>query len=208
MTSLDLSVQRAVIADRIIPRTLAADAVLVLGGAAFTALMAQLVVPMWPVPITGQTLAALLVGASLGWARGASAMVLFALVGVLGAPISAANAQGAHPAGIAWLTSPSFGYVVGMILAAGVVGWLAERKWDRRVLKAIVAFLAGEVVVYAVGLPWLAVSLAGLGLPHDAGAVLASGLTPFLLGDAIKALAAGALLPAAWWLVRRARRED
>jgi len=207
MASSVSAAPRPVIIDRVVPRTLVADVVLVLAGAAFAALMAQVVVPMWPVPFTGQTLAALLVGASLGWARGASAMTVYALVGILGAPISAVNAQGVHPAGTAWLTSPSFGYVVGMILAAGLTGWLAERRWDRHVLKAVVAFLAGEVVVYGVGLPWLAATLGGLGLPNDPGTVLAQGLAPFVVGDLIKAAVAGALLPAAWLLVRRIKKD-
>lgn len=206
MASNVFAAPRPVIVDRIVPRTLVADVVLVLAGAAFAALMAQLVVPVWPVPITGQTLAALLVGASLGWARGMSSMVVYALAGILGAPVAAVTAQGVHPAGAAWLTSPSFGYVVGMILAAGIVGWLAELRWDRHVLKAIAAFLAGEIVIYAVGLPWLAATLAGLGLPHDLGTVLAGGFTPFVIGDLVKAAIAAALLPAAWLLVRRVKR--
>jgi len=207
MASPILVAPRPVLADRLVRRTLLADVVLVLGGAAFAALMAQLVVPMWPVPITGQTLAALLVGASLGWARGMSSMVVYALAGILGAPVSAV-AGGIHPVGAAWLTSPSFGYVIGMILAAGVVGRLAELRWDRHVLKAVVAFLAGEVVIYAVGLPWLATVLGGLGLPNDPGSVLASGFVPFVIGDIVKAAIAGALLPVAWLLVRRVKRED
>ncbi|OJX63367.1 MAG: hypothetical protein BGO95_00445 [Micrococcales bacterium 73-13] len=192
---------RTVIIDRIVPRSIATDALLVVAGAGLTAALAQLVVPMWPVPITGQTLAALLVGASLGWARGAAAIALYAVVGLLGAPISAPTADGGHLSGLAWLGAPSFGYVIGMVLAAALVGWLARLRWDRTIWMALLAFLAAEVVIYAVGLPWLAAVTRGT--PEQ---VLAWGLTPFLVGDAVKALIAGALLPAAWWGVRRLER--
>lgn len=192
---------RVVIVDRIVHRSLASDIALVVTGAALTAALAQVVVPMWPVPITGQTLAALLVGASLGWVRGASAIALYAVVGLLGVPISAPTIDGGHLTGLAWLAAPSFGYVVGMVLAAALVGWLAQLKWDRRIWLALAAFLAGEVVIYSVGLPWLAVVTHGT--PEQ---VLAWGLTPFLVGDLVKALIAGAMLPAAWWAVRRVRR--
>lgn len=201
MTSTATAASRLVIVDRLISRSLVSDIVLVVAGAGLTAVLAQLVIPMWPVPITGQTLAALLVGASLGWVRGASAIALYAIVGLLGAPVAAPSAGGGHLSGLAWLAAPSFGYVVGMILAAALVGWLAQLTWDRRIWLAVVAFLAGEAVIYAIGLPWLAAVTHGT--PEQ---VLAWGLTPFLVGDLVKALVAGALLPAAWWAVRRSRR--
>ena len=200
MTSTTVA-SSTVIIDRVIPRSVVMDIVLVVAGAALTAGLAQLVIPMWPVPITGQTLAALLVGASLGWVRGASSIALYAVVGLLGAPISAPTASGGHLTGLAWLAAPSFGYVIGMILAAGLVGWFAQLRWDRVVWKAIIAFLLGEIVIYAVGLPWLAAVTRGT--PEQ---VLAWGLTPFIVGDLIKAAIAGALLPAAWWVVRRVKR--
>lgn len=190
-----------VIIDRVIPRSIVMDVVLVVAGAALTAGLAQLVIPMWPVPITGLTLGVLLVGASLGMVRGLAAIGLYAVVGLLGAPISAPTASGDHLTGMAWLMAPSFGYVIGSVLAAALVGWLAQLKWDRIVWKAIIAFLAGEVVIYAVGLPWLAAVTGGT--PEQ---VIAWGLTPFIIGDVIKAIIAAALLPAAWWAVRRARK--
>lgn len=200
MTSTASVAPRPVIVDRIVPRSVAMDIVLVVLGAALTAALAQVVIPMWPVPITGLTLGVLLVGASLGMLRGVAAVGLYALVGLLGAPISAPTTDGGHLTGMAWLTAPSFGYVVGSVLAAALVGWLAQLRWDRKIWKAVVAFLAGEIVIYAVGLPWLAAVTNGT--PEQ---VIAWGLTPFLIGDAIKALIAGALLPAAWWGVRRAK---
>lgn len=202
MSSVAAVSLRPVLVDRAVPRTLAGDVVLVAAGAAVTAALAQLVVPMWPVPITGQTLAVLLVGASLGMVRGAAAIGLYAIVGLLGAPVSAPNADGAHLSGLAWLAAPSFGYVVGMVLAAALVGWLAGLRWDRVVWKAVIAFLAGEVVIYAVGLPWLAVATGA-----EPAQVLAWGLAPFVVGDLVKAIVAGALLPAAWWAVRRTSRD-
>ncbi len=190
-----------VLIDRVIPRSIAMDIVLVVVGAAFTAALAQVVIPMWPVPITGQTLAALLVGASLGWVRGASSIALYAVVGLLGAPVSAPTTDGGHLSGAAWFAAPGFGYVIGMILAAAFVGWLAQRRWDRRIVQAVFAFVAGELIIYAVGLPWLAAVTHGT--PEQ---ILSWGLTPFLIGDVVKALIAGALLPAAWWAVGRIRR--
>jgi len=198
MTNTAAASPRLVIVDRVIPRSLVSDVVLVVAGAGITAALAQVVIPMWPVPITGQTLAALLVGASLGWLRGAGAIALYAVVGLLGAPVAAPSADGGHLTGLAWLAAPSFGYVIGMVLAAALIGWLAQLRWDRRVWQAVIAFLAGSIVIYAVGLPWLAAVTQGT--PEQ---VLAWGLTPFLIGDLVKAVIAGALLPAAWWAVRR-----
>ncbi len=195
------STYRQVLADRLVPRSIVADVALVVGGAGLTALLAQLVVPMWPVPITGQTLAMLLVGASLGWVRGASAIALYAVVGILGAPISAPLDDGTHLTGLAWIGAPTFGYVIGMVLAAALVGWLAQLRWDRHVAKAILIFVAGEVVVYAVGLPWLAVVTGAT--PQE---TFEWGLTPFIVGDVIKAAIAAAVLPAAWALVRRVKK--
>ena len=84
-----------------------------------------------------------------------------------------------------------------------LVGWLAQRTWDRRIIGTLVSFLAGSAVIYAVGLPWLGLSLAQLGLPHSVNATLQAGLYPFIIGDTVKALIAAALLPAAWQLTSR-----
>lgn len=209
MSTLSLAPRRTVLADRVLPRHLAVDAALVLGGAALTALLAQVAVPMWPVPMTGQTFAVLLVGTVLGSLRGALSMVVYLVAGVLGAPVFA---QGAHGN---LLALPSGGFIVGFIAAAALVGWLAQRQWDRRIVGTVVSFVAGTVVMYAFGLPWLAVSLASLGpavwhgaLRYDsvAAATVGTGLLPFLVGDAVKAVLAGLLLPGAWALVDRADR--
>lgn len=179
-----------VLAD-LIPGALARDALLVAGGAGFVGLLAQVAVPIpgTPVPITGQTLGVLLIGAAFGWRRAAATIALYAIVGLLGVPWFSHGTSG---------YTASFGYVIGFFLAATAAGWLAERGADRKVLKALPAMLAAEVIIYAAGLPWLAVA-AGYSITET----LEKGLVPFLLGDAVKALLAAGLLPAVWALTGR-----
>jgi biotin transport system substrate-specific component len=191
MTSLSLAPNRPVLADRVLPRSLVVDGALVVGGAALTAGLAQVAIPLWPVPITGQTLAVLLVGASLGAARGALSMVLYALVGLVGVPV-----YSDHTAGAAVLLGPTGGYIVGFVLAAAFTGWLAQRQWERRFLAGMAAFVAGSGVVFLVGLPWLK---AELGLSWQQ--TIASGLTPFIVGGVVKAAVAAFVLRGAWALV-------
>lgn len=158
------------------------------------ALAAQvvIVVPLTPVPISGQTLAVLLVGGALGARRGAAATAVYLGLGAAGAPFFA---DGSH--GIGVLLSATGGYLVGMLAAAAVVGWAADRSWDRRLATSAIAMLVGSAIVYLVGASWLAVIL-GL----DAAAAFDLGVAPFLLGDLLKLALAGALLPAAWRVVR------
>jgi biotin transport system substrate-specific component len=164
---------------------------------------AQITIPLWPVPITGQSFAVLLVGASLGPIRAAIATSAYLLLAVAGLPILAAQPDGSHTTGLAVLALPTLGYLVGFIVASVALGWFAKLAWDRKVLKAVVSFLVAEVIVYACGLPVLAAYLAANGIPAEAGTVLALGFTPFIIGDLIKALLAGALLPLTWKLVNR-----
>ncbi|SKA79449.1 biotin transport system substrate-specific component [Agreia bicolorata] len=185
-----------VLADRLLARSRVTDVALVMVGAFVVAALAQVEIPLWPVPVTGQTLAVLLVGTALGAARGASAIVVYTLAGLAGAPVFAG-----FTGGLLALTKPSFGFVLGFIAAAALVGWLAERRWDRKPFSALVALLAGTVVPFAFGLPWLAVSLAALGLPSDLNAVLVAGVYPFIIGGVVKWLIAAALLPLAWKLL-------
>jgi biotin transport system substrate-specific component len=199
MTTLAPSSRHLVLADRVFGRTLALDAVLVVAGAALVTILAQVSIPLQPVPITGQTLAVLLVGSTLGWARGGLALVLYAVLGLVGLPVYAPQDDGSHLTGLEAFVSPSFGYIVGFIISAALVGWLAERQWDRKVLKALVTFAAGSLVVFAVGLPWLAVVLGRLGAPNDLQSVLVAGFYPFIIGGIIKAVIAAGLLPLAWW---------
>ena len=201
MTTLAPNLRRTVLADRVFPRTLVMDIVLVVAGAALVTVLAQVAIPLWPVPITGQTLAVLLVGSTLGWARGAISMVLYAVLGLVGVPV---YSDGSHGAGV--LFGATGGYIVGFIVSAALVGWLAERQWDRKILKAIVTFVAGSVVVFAIGLPWLAVVL-----HTDLPTTLQYGLYPFIIGGIIKAAIAAGLLPLAWWgadRIAKKRAED
>jgi biotin transport system substrate-specific component len=165
---------------------------LVIGGSLFVAASAQIQVPMWPVPMTMQTFAVLLVGAAYGSRLGAATMLAYLAEGAAGLPVFAG-----FSGGIGVLQGPTVGYIVGFIFAAGVVGWLAERTWDRNVLTTAVAMLAGNVLIYVPGL----IVLAGF---VGADKVVAYGLAPFLLGDAIKLALAAALLPAAWKIVGKA----
>ncbi|MFF9284406.1 biotin transporter BioY [Streptomyces griseosporeus] len=178
-----------VLAD-LLPASRVRDAALVLGGAALTGLAAQISVPIpgTPVPVTGQTFAALLVGTSLGAGRGFLSLALYALAGIAGVPWFAGGGSGA--------AAPSFGYVLGMLLAATVVGALARRGGDRNVWRTAGTMLLGEAIIYAVGVPYLA-----LATGMTASAAIAAGLTPFLIGDALKAALAMGLLPTAWKLV-------
>ncbi|OIJ90272.1 biotin transporter BioY [Streptomyces colonosanans] len=180
-----------VLAD-LLPDSRVLDAGLVLGGAVLTGLAAQISLPIpgTPVPVTGQTFAALLVGTALGAGRGFLSLALYALVGMAGVPWFAGGASGAGGA--------SFGYVLGMLLASTVVGALARRGADRSVLRTAGVMLLGEAIIYAVGVPYLAV-VTGMSLT----AAIAAGLTPFLIGDVLKAALAMGLLPTAWKLVRK-----
>jgi len=198
---LTLAPTRSVLVDNIGARSVAANITMVIAGAALTAAAAQLVIPMWPVPITGQTFAVLLVGTTLGALRGALSMVLYIALGAIGLPIFTQGSAGWHV-----IAGPTGGYLVGFVLAAVLTGWLAQRSWDRKVVGAGVAFLAGTVVIYAVGLPWLSVALGQLGYPNDLSATLQAGLFPFVPGDILKAVAAGVLLPVTWKLVSRAKK--
>jgi biotin transport system substrate-specific component len=175
--------------------TLLTDVLLVLGGTGFVAVAAQVSIslPFTPVPITGQTFAVVLVGAALGALLGLASLGLYLFVGALGAPV---YADGNH--GWDVLTGPTGGYIIGFVLAAVLTGWLAQRHWDRRFSSAVAAMLSGNVVIYLVGLPWLAAKLdTGLEKTFELG------LYPFVVGDLLKLYLAGALLPGAWLLVQR-----
>ncbi|MGW1538869.1 biotin transporter BioY [Streptomyces sp. NPDC002309] len=180
-----------VLAD-LLPASRVRDVALVVGGAVLTGLAAQLAVPVpgSPVPVTGQTFAALLVGTALGAGRGFLSLALYGLAGVAGMPWFAEAGSGA--------AAPSFGYVIGLLLAATAVGALARRGADRSPWRTAGVMLLGEAIIYAVGVPYLA-----LATGMSASAAIAAGLTPFLIGDALKAALAMGLLPAAWKLLDR-----
>ena len=190
--------RRLVLAD-VLPGDRVRDVVLVVGFAAFTGLAAQLAIklPFTPVPITGQTFAVLLGAAALGWRRALAGMVLYLALGLT--PWVPWFAEGSGGADM--LQAPSFGYIVGFLVAAALVGWLAERGWDRTPPRTVVTMVAGNLVIYAFGLPFLMATL-DVGLATG----LELGVTPFLAGDALKILLAAGLLPGAWALVGRRER--
>ena len=201
MSTFPSALGRPTLADRLIRRSIDSDIVQDYAGALFTAALAQVTIPLWPVSITGQTLAVLLVGSALGAVRGATSLATYALIGVLGLPVFAPNDDGSHLTGMAALTAPSFGYIIGFILSAALVGWIAERAGDRKILGAVLSFLGGTVATFAVGLPWLAISL-GLTLAQT----LEFGLYPFIIGGLIKAGIAAIIIPGVWAAL--ARRKD
>jgi len=187
----------AVITGRALPRSRATAVLLVLTAAALTAAAAQWRVhlPFTPVPITGQTLAVLLTGAALGWRLGAAGQGLYVAAGALGAPVFSDGAGGVEV-----ITGAVGGYLIGFVFAAGLVGRLAERGNDRSFSTMFTAFTAGSVVIYGFGVAGLMMSTG-----WSVVAAVEKGVVPFLLGDLIKACAAGLLLPAAWRLLGRRR---
>lgn len=187
--TIQLSSQAALI-DRVIPRSAINNVALILSGAVFTAYAAQLVIPMWPVPITAQTLAVLLVGSVLGATRGAISLIVYFSMGAVGLPVFSAATSLSF--------GPTFGYLVGFIAAAAVVGYLSQRGWHKSVAGVLGSFAIANSVIYLFGLPWLAFVLGSLGAANDLASVAAAGLAPFILGDVIKMTVAAALLPLAW----------
>ena len=166
----------------------------------------RVTLPTSPVPITLQTLSVLLVGGALGLRRGVLAVALYLLLGLF-LPVYAGGASGLGTfihSGTAghWVLGATGGYLLGFVLAAGVVGRLAELGWDRHVGGAVSAMLVGNVLVYAIGVPWLMAATA-----MDFGTALEKGAYPFLLWDMVKLAFAGILFPIAWWLVGRGTGE-
>lgn len=178
-------------------RSLVTSGLLVSAGVVLVAVSAQVSIPLWPVPITGQTLAVLIVGAALGPLRGGLSLGLYALVGLLGLPVFAD-----WTGGFAAVGKPSFGFIIGFIPTAILVGWLAQREWDRHVVRATALFLMASAIPFVFGLPYLAVALGALGLDNSVGTVVATGLLPFIPGGIVKAILAGLIVPAAWRGVR------
>lgn len=166
---------------------------LVLGGSLLIALCTQIAVG-FPVPWTGQTFAVLMVGALLGSRRGALSVLAYLLQGLVGLPVFSHGR-----AGLAVFFGPTGGYLIGFMLAAYIVGRLAERGWDRRPAGTVLAMVFGNIALYSCGLAWLACLVHLLGQPL--GNVLAIGLYPFLPGEVVKIALATALLPAGWKLI-------
>lgn len=192
-------------------RQFARDAALVAGFAVLTALSAQVRFQLGftPVPISGQTFGVLVAGTALGWRRGALSQAIYWVAGIF-MPVAwyAGDTTGTSVhAGWEMATGATAGYFAGFVLAAAVVGYLAESGQDRNLATSIPAMLAGTAVIYACGVLWLAYDL---GIPVSSAEgddAIALGLTPFLVGDALKLLLAGALAPLAWRGVQRFRND-
>ncbi len=173
------------------------DAALVLGGALFVALFAQLSIrlPFTPVPITGQTFAVLLVGGALGTVCGSLSMGLYALMGIIGLPVYADHAHG-------WsiVSGATGGYIFGFLVAGALVGYLADKGWDQRFATSGTMMLIGNTFIFLFGCIWLQHVL-----HTNLEKTLEYGLYPFVPGEILKLYLAAALLPGAWALVRKIR---
>ena len=176
------------------------EAILLSAGVLLVALSAQVTVhlPGTPVPISGQTFAVLLVGSAYGAIRGV-ATLLYLAVGIVGLPVFSSGTSGWEQ-----VSGATGGYLVGMLVAAGLVGLLAQHGLDRRFSSAVASMLTGNVVIYFFGLIWLYHELPNATFTST----LNAGLYPFIVGDLVKTYLAGALLPGAWTLVRRVRGEQ
>ena len=195
MTTLALALPPARAAERPLYRV-----GVVIAGSLLVAVLAQVQfhLPFTPIPVTGQTLGVLLVGAALGPELAVASMLLYVAEGAVGLPFFAGEGHGWS---ILTLSSASGGYLWGFVAMGAVVGALARRGWDRTLRSSISAMLVGEIVLYAIGVPWLAAA-AGIGIER----ALVLGLYPFVVGDVLKLLAAAGLLPAAWRLTRPSER--
>ena len=183
----------AVLGSRVLPRSSVISLTMIVGFALLTALLAQwrIHLPFTPVPITGQTLGVLLAGAALGSRAGAASQGLYWILGAVGLPFYAGGTGGWEHA-----TGSTAGYLAGFLVAAWVVGRLAESRQDRHVLTSVPAMLTGSVIIYAFGVSWLMISLQA-----DLPQALEWGFTPFVVGDLLKVGAAGTLLPGIWKLL-------
>jgi biotin transport system substrate-specific component len=169
-------------------------AALVVFGSLLLAVSAQFKIPLYPVPVTGQTLVVLLIGMTYGPRFGGITMVAYLFEGAIGLPVFAGGA-----AGMAVLFGPTGGYLLGFLLAAVAMGYLAERGMGRSVVSTVIAMVIGNMVIYLCGASWLA-SFIGF------GKAMAAGVLPFLYGDALKLAVAAGLIPLAWRAVKAAQK--
>jgi len=170
--------------------------ILVIAGTLALTLSAKVHVPFWPVPMTMQTFVVLVIGLAYGWRLGAATVALYLAEGALGLPVFSGTPE--RGIGIAYMMGPTGGFLVGFVAAAAVAGWLAERGFDRSIATTALAMLVGNIVIYALGLAWLA-GLIGI------EKALQFGFYPFLAGDAAKLALAACLMPLAWKAVAALR---
>jgi biotin transport system substrate-specific component len=170
------------------------NAALALGGTVLLWLSAKIQIPLYPVPVTMQTLVVLVLGVAYGWRLGVATMALYLVEGAIGLPVFAGGWS--EGAGFHNLYGPTAGYLFGFVVAAGICGRLAERGWDRSLWTAAAAMVIGNLIIYAMGLAWLALQI-------GAADAVKYGLMPFLLGDALKIVLGACGLPAAWQVLGR-----
>ncbi|MDA0362577.1 MAG: biotin transporter BioY [Proteobacteria bacterium] len=151
---------------------------------------AKIQIPFYPVPVSMQTLVVLMIGMAFGWKLGGATVALYLAEGLAGLPVFAGTPE--KGIGFAYMVGPTGGYLFGFIIAATVVGWLAERGFDRNIILTAVAMLVGSTIIYIPGVLWLG-SIVGWDKP-----VLQWGLIPFLYGDALKLVLAALLMPTLW----------
>lgn len=187
---------RPTIVDALFSRSVYSDIALVLSGVVLTALAAQIQIPISPVPFTFQTLAVLLIGASYGFARAGITMATYALAGLVGIPVFAGYSKGPEV-----LLGATGGFILGFIFAAMLTGYLAERGWSKSAWKMFLNFSLGSILIYALGVPVLAMIAFNSDLLEATIFML-----PYLAWDALKALIAGALLPSAWLVVGKIKK--
>ena len=195
-----MSIQSSSLRATVFPRTSAlTQALFVVGGIGFIALLAQISIPVpgSPVPVTGQTLAVLLIGTTYGARLGFITFASYLLAGIAGAPIFAHSATSANH-GIARLTGATGGYLVGMLVASLLLGYLADRKADQKFKTSFPALLLGDLVIFAFGLTWLHASL-----DMTWSATFKAGFTPFILGEALKIAITATSLPLVWRRISR-----
>lgn len=176
------------------------NTILALIGTALIAISAKIQVPMWPVPMTMQTFAVLVIGMAYGPRLGFATLILYLAEGAAGLPVFASGG------GLAYFAGPTTGYLIGFAVAALVVGLLAERGWDRSPVKTLAANLLGTAVIFGLGVAWLSIILMnakGIGFGDGLSAAYANGMLPFLVGAAVKIALAAAVLPFAWKLIDR-----
>jgi len=165
---------------------------LAIAGSLLLTLSAKIQVPFWPVPMTMQTYVVMVIGAAFGWRLGGATVLLYLAEGAMGLPVFANTPE--RGLGLAYMVGPTGGYLIGFLVAAVAIGWLAERGWDRSLWRMVVAMALGHAVVFAFGVPYLA-ALVGW------ESAIALGLTPFIAGSLLKTALAGATLPVAWTLL-------
>ena len=169
--------------------------ILAVVGTMLLTLSAKIQVPFYPVPMTMQTFMVLALGMAYGWRLGAATMLLYLAEGAMGLPVFAGTPE--KGIGLAYMMGGTGGYLIGYVLAAAATGWLAEKGWDRTIFGTASAMLVGNALIYVPGLLYLGM-LFGWDKP-----IVAWGLTPFILGDAVKLALAAGVMPLAWKVLRK-----